>query len=110
MFQGYTSSPANPAEDIRSWDDWKARILDRGAVINEYGERLTAEAFIELVEVHTAPGATIRMSPAKTRTLLNHIDAILADPKYESSWPEMRDTNRNWKDNRGYAFSVGEFS
>jgi hypothetical protein len=107
MFRGYRSSPANPKEDILSWDDWKTRLLADGTVVDEYGAAIPTQDFITLVEQDTAPGATWG---GTGRALLNHIDAILANSLYESSWPDYRNPNSHWKDSRGYAFSAGEFS
>jgi hypothetical protein len=107
-FRGYRSSSTSTEKDTVSWDDWKTRFsMEEGTIFDEYGSPVPLADFIELVEQHTAPGATWGGSG---RPLLNHIDEILADRKYESSWPDYRNPARHWKDNRGYSFSIGEFS
>jgi len=107
-FRGYRDDSVDASETILSWADWKAR-LQSGGILDEYGTPIPVDEFIKMVEKEAGPGVT-SMTSTGPRPLLNHIDAILGDKRYESSWPSYRDTTKHWKDSQGYAFSAGEFS
>lgn len=110
MFRGHRELEGDPTQNIESWADWKQRIRSEGRVIDEYGTPMPTEEFIQMVEKHLSPGKTFSGPGGKPVKLLNHIDTILADPKYEYLWPRMRDPKENWKDAEGFSFGIGEFS
>ena len=75
---------------VASLDDWKRRIeeLD-GMIYDEYGEAITVEKFLALVE-------------SKRDSKLNH--KTYCDELHPSF------AGRNWLDGEGHSFSEGEFS
>ena len=87
-----------------SWDEWKGYVSRSGTVEDEYERTLTFAEFVEVVEVDTAPTATFNGRP-----LLNHVTMLRTDPRY-SGEAQFRDEQQYWLDNKGYSFSLGEFS
>lgn len=116
MFQGYTPESLKqrwahrpdahelPSEyTIKSWEQWKALILSGGIVSDEYDHTLRAEDFIEMVELRS-PGKLVQGNP-----LPNALLALREDPRHRDD-PQWHDEERNWLDDRGFCFSIANFS
>lgn len=87
-----------------SWDEWKCLLQRGGAIEDEYGRTVLFDEFVELVEVHAAPGAKSGDKP-----LSNHVTMLRTDPRYKGN-PEFFDEEKYWLDAKGYSFGIGEFS
>jgi hypothetical protein len=87
-FQGYDDIQPN----ILSFEDWK-RELQEGKIFTEYGEEISFENFVELVESKHKPFNK------------NHYDYCVAEHKARGY-----DMSRDWKDGEGYSFTFSEFS
>lgn len=92
-FQGYRS------ERLVSWKAWK-QFLKNQIIMNEYGERVEYDWFVEMIETDKAPGY---VRPDGHKNLL-HNDAGRND-KYP--W---FDPAQDWDDEDGYSFTTREFS
>ena len=84
---------------IRSWAEWKAVLQRGGEIVDEYGEYFNLEAFIEIVEKFTAPGA----KRSDGTPLTNQIDYLKR--KGIPVNPEQ-----DWLDEQGYSFTISRFS
>lgn len=105
-FRGYRDAEytGNPEDDIVSWEDWKARLRTTGLVFDEYGAPIEVEDFIAMVDNDFSPGKTWGSRP-----LLNHIDEMLNNPQYAYCREAYLDSSINWKDEKGFSFSLREF-
>ena len=74
--------------DIRSWEQWKSRIMDNGTVVDEYGEVVPLTDLIETVE--------------GSRGQQSHYDFCTID--------RSRYAHDQWKDPDGWSFTSREFS
>jgi hypothetical protein len=86
---------------IRSWDEWKALLQRGGEIIDEYGESVTLDAFLERVEKWAAPGVLGHNG----RQLLNHLAEM---EKKAHLYPI--ESQREWVDAKGYSFTILRFS
>ena len=86
-FRGY------PHMRLTSWSAWKEYLKDK-IIINEYGDNVSYEAFVTLIELRKAPN-----SPGSVR----HHNT----EGKEKGWfnPEY-----DWDDDQGYPFGSREFS
>ncbi len=92
-FQGYR------AERLVSWRAWKEFLKDK-IIMDEYGDRVNYDWFINLIETYKAPGY-VREDGHKN---LQHNEQGRIDKR---PWfnPEY-----DWDDEDGYAFCSREFS
>ncbi len=92
-FQGYR------AERLVSWRAWKEFLKDK-IIMDEYGDRVNYDWFINLIETYKAPGY-VREDGHKN---LQHNEQGKIDKR---PWfnPEY-----DWDDEDGYAFCSREFS
>ena len=92
-FQGYNGYGDNPK--IISWEDWKQELQTNGKIFDEYGDELSFDEFVQLVEEN-------HNGKFKGRSNINHYDYCV----------EQRNINISgyWKDNEGFSFTNGEFS
>jgi hypothetical protein len=84
--------------NLTTWASWK-EFLKNQRIVDEYGNVIAYEAFIELVE-SLAPGTL----SSSGRPNLNHNECGRTD-KYPWFDPE-----HDWDDPEGYAFTDREFS
>lgn len=99
--------PEVPPISITSFADWKELLLQPGGVIeSEDGEILTAEEFIEMVEVRLNPKTGSWGNGKNARPLSNRFDLL---EKMKGIYGPV-DPERNWKDADGYSFSMENFS
>jgi hypothetical protein len=92
-FRGY------PAERITSWKAWK-QFLKNQIIMNEYGERMEYEKFVEMIETYKSP----HYMHEDGRMNLQHN----AEGK-KGSYPWFN-RERDWDDEDGYSFTITEFS
>jgi hypothetical protein len=92
-FRGYRP------ERLVSWSAWKEFLRDR-IIMNEYGERVDYDWFVDFVERYKSPGYVHENG----RMNLRHNEAGKND-KYPWFNPEY-----DWDDDRGYSFCSREFS
>ncbi len=92
-FQGYR------AERLVSWRAWKEFLKDK-IIMDEYGDRVNYDWFVNLIETYKAPGY-VREDGHKN---LQHNEQGKIDKR---PWfnPEY-----DWDDEDGYAFCSREFS
>lgn len=90
-FQGY------PFDGLTSWSKWKEYIKDK-LIEDEYGDVISYEEFVKLVEVYKAPN----FIGANGRKNLLHNDEARKHGYFNSS--------RDWDDEVGYSFTTVEFS
>jgi hypothetical protein len=88
-FQGY-----NEDIEIYSWEDWKKVLKEKGKIFNEYGEEISYEEFVKLVEDSKGGEYNGRLNT-------NHYDYCEKDGCI---------TNNDWKDPEGHSFSLSDFS
>ena len=90
-FQGY------PWNKLTSWQAWKEFLKDQ-AIEDEYGDPVSYEDFVKMVEQYKAPG----FCNENGRVNLQH-----NDEGKKSGWfnPET-----DWDDEDGYSFTTKEFS
>lgn len=81
---------------IKSWADWKARLLDGGEVWDEYGERIPTDEFIARVEA---------TDPERRRWQYDWMAEHL--PERVSVQPAE---GMDWLDADGFSFYGGAFS
>ena len=90
---------------LKSWKQWKEYLKDK-PIIDEYGDPVAYDDFVEMVETYKSPGF-VREDGRKN---LDHINEILADPRYSDIRAYYKDTNLHWHDEDGYSFSSRYFS
>jgi|688.fasta_scaffold15859_17 hypothetical protein len=90
---------------LKSWKQWKEYLKDN-PIIDEYGEAVSYEEFVEMVETYKSPGF-VRDDGHRN---LDHIDEILKEQRYADIWREYRDEDVYWHDEDGYSFSSRYFS
>jgi hypothetical protein len=95
-FHGYR------AERLVSWQAWKEFLKDK-VIMDEYGERIDYDWFVEYIEGPKAPSYT----NAHGRKNLQHNDEGRKPSNFGYAWfnPEY-----DWDDPEGYAFCSREFS
>ena len=93
-FQGYKY------DHLTSWKRWKEFLKDQ-IIMNEYGERMDYESFVDLVENWKSPNY---VNPSTGRKNQVHNDCGRND-KYPWFNPEY-----DWDDEDGYSFTSKEFS
>lgn len=98
-FRGYRP------ERLVSWKQWKEFLKDK-VIMDEYGERMTYDSFVDMIETHKAPGY---INPQTGRKNLQHNDSMKND-KYYFKYHFGFDPDIEWDDEDGYAFSSREFS
>jgi len=77
---------------IQSFEDWKEELQTEGKIFDEYGEEISLDDFIRLVESKQAVSSN-----------QNHYDYCIAENR---GW----DMSNDWKDVEGYSFSSSDFS
>ena len=92
-FHGYDGEENQPV--IMSFEDWKRELQTDGKIFNEYGEEISFEDFVKLVD--DKKGGTFNDRPN-----LNHYDYCSEQAFYNM--------NRNRKDPEGHPFTFAEFS
>lgn len=92
-FHGY------PTFELKSWKQWKEFLKDQ-MIKDEYGDTISYEDFVNLIETVKAPGY---VNPNGHRNL-QHNEAGKKD-KYPWFNPEY-----DWDDEDGYSFCSREFS
>jgi hypothetical protein len=118
QFRGYdgqygyiTDSEENDIEvptdfQLKSWKQWKEYLKDK-PIIDEYGESISYDEFVEMVETYKSPNY-VRDDDHKNK---DHITEILGDSRYSGyTWEEYNDSNKHWHDEEGYSFSKRYFS
>lgn len=90
-FQGY------PWNKLTSWKQWK-EFLKNQTIVDEYGEQVSYEWFVNLIETYKSPGYTRDDGHVN----LSHNEEIKKGNWYN---PE-----RDWQDEDGYSFTTSEFS
>lgn len=90
---------------LKSWKQWKEYLKDK-PIIDEYGDPVSYDDFVEMVETYKAP-EFVREDGRKN---LDHINEIVADPRYRDIRSQYTDTNIHWHDEDGYSFSSRYFS
>ena len=80
--------------EIYSFEDWKRELQADGKIFTEYGEEVSFEDFVKLVEAKKA------MSDNKS-----HYDYCLAEHTVRGY-----NMNNDWKDDDGHSFTFSEFS
>ena len=93
-FRGY------PTFKLESWKQWKEFLKDK-TIMDEYGDSMTYDSFVDMVETYKAPGY---INPHNGRKNQLHNEAGKKD-KYPWFNPEY-----DWDDEDGYSFSSREFS
>lgn len=93
-FRGYRHR-----DTLTSWSEWKEYLKDK-IIIDEYGERMDYESFVDMIETWKAPDYV----DPRGRKNLHHNDEIKKDT-YSTFNPQY-----DWDDEQGYAFSSREFS
>lgn len=92
-FQGYK------AERLTSWQAWK-EFLKTQSIRDEYGERIPYAEFVEMIEVYKAPDF---IYPDGHKNLQHNTQGKLDKrPWFNSEY--------DWDDENGYAFTSREFS
>lgn len=89
-FRGYLPENGFQLPAIISFEDWKKTLQAEGKIFNEYGQEISFEDFVKMVE-------TLRSQPN------NHCDYCKKNGLVSSE-------NSDWKDKDGYSFSSYEFS
>lgn len=92
-FQGY------PADQLTGWKHWK-QFLKQHMIKDEYGDTISYEDFVTMVETYKAPGY-VHENGRKNQ---QHNEAGKKD-KYP--W---FNAEHDWDDEDGYAFTSQEFS
>lgn len=95
-FQGYIGEENNPK--IMSFEDWKRELQADGKIFTEYGEEVSFEDFVKLVEDK-------KEGQWREKPNLNHYDYCLSKSK-ERGYTMTND----WKDEDGHSFTGCEFS
>lgn len=90
-FQGY------PWNKLTSWKAWKEFLKDQ-AIENEYGDPVSYEDFVKMVESYKAPG----FCNENGRVNLQHND--------EGKRKGWFNPETDWDDEDGYSFTTREFS
>jgi hypothetical protein len=96
-FRGYRNTWDDPC--VASWKEWKEYLKDK-SIVDECGERISYEEFVQMVEGPKAPGF-VREDGHRN---LSHNEAGKKD-KYPWFNPE-----HDWDDDLGYSFSGRDFS
>lgn len=89
------ANPYPPKPAVRSWSEWKERLLAGGEVWDEYGDQHKVEDFIAAVE---------SSSPEARRRQYDHVKRVR---------PDMCDFEAfdcDWLDADGFSFHAGPFS
>lgn len=81
---------------VKSWADWKARLLDDGEVWDEYGERIPSDEFIARVEA---------TDPERRRRQYDWM--VEHEPERATVQPAE---GMDWLDVDGFSFCGGAFS
>lgn len=84
-FQGYSWL------NLYTWKHWKEYLKDK-TIMDEYGDVISYEDFIEIVEVHKRPSDKLKQHNVEGKK------SMYFDPAYD------------WDDADGYAFTSREFS
>lgn len=92
-FRGY------PDRELKSWQAWKQYLRTR-VIVNEYGERVPYEWFVDHVEGVKSPAYV----------LANGIKNLHHNHEAKRSHPEWLDPKLDWNDQENYAFSSRDFS
>ena len=92
-FQGYDGIEDSP--NIKSWEDWKRELQEDGKIFDEYGDELSFEEFVQLVEENH--NGKFRDIPN-----INHHDYCVKNGNINMSG--------SWKDDEGFSFSNSDFS
>ena len=90
---------------LKSWKQWKEYLKDK-PIIDEYGDSISYEDFVEMVETYKSP----EFVSEDGRKNLDHINEIVADPRYRDIRSQYTDPNIHWHDEDGYSFSSRYFS
>jgi len=85
-FQGYTWN------HLTSWKQWK-EFLKNKVIIDEYGEVMPYDEFVQMLETYKAPG--------HVRESDGHVNLVHND---------LYKSDRDWTDEDGYSFTTTEFS
>jgi len=95
-FQGYKY------DGLTTWQKWKEYLTDK-LIYDEYGEQISFDKFVELVEVHTHPNYVIvnEYHPQGYKVKVHNEEGR------KEGWfnPEY-----DWDDPEGYSFCSREFS
>lgn len=94
-FRGY------PSDELESWKQWREFLKDK-IIKDEYGETVSYDNFVDMIETIKAPGYVNPLTGKKNQ---QHNDAMKKDKYYFGFDPNME-----WDDEDGYAFSSREFS
>jgi hypothetical protein len=92
-FQGY------PYDQLVSWTAWKEFLKDK-IIMDEYGERINYDWFVHMVEKEKAPGY-VREDGHK------NLQRNTESKKDNRPW---FNSEYDWDDNLGYAFTKKDFS
>jgi hypothetical protein len=84
-FQGY------PWMHLTSWQQWKEFLKDE-VIVDEYGEVMQYEKFVQMLETYKAPGY------------------VREDGHVNSRHNDQYKSERDWTDDDGYSFTTTEFS
>lgn len=84
--------PVQQFPDLRSWENWKAFLANQ-LIVDEYDTEIPFEQFVLIVEC--------------SKFGRNHFDACTES---FSDWEERAGKGIDWKDDKGWSFSSGEFS
>jgi hypothetical protein len=95
-FQGYNESQP----EIYSFEDWKRELQADGKIFDEYGQEISFEDFVKLVE-----DKKISKGRDKSKPNINHYDYCFAE--HEERGYDMKNS---WKDDKGHSFTFTEFS
>ena len=94
-FQGYRWNK------LTSWKQWKEFLKDQ-SIVDEYGELVSYEEFVNMVETYKAPGFVREDGHVN----LQHNAYVQENSRFPSDFnPEY-----NWDDEDGYSFTTHEFS
>jgi hypothetical protein len=97
-FQGYKY------DGLTSWERWKDHLQrsidDKCKIVDEYGEYISFEDFVQMIETYKAPGY-VREDGHKN---LQH-----NEEGRKGQW-QYFNPDRDWDDEMGYAFTMTEFS
>lgn len=91
--------------ELKSWSQWK-EYLQNLPIVDEYGDRVEYQEFVEMVETYKNPGYDL----GEGRVNKDHITEILSDPRYRDIWSEYQNPDEHWHDQLGYSFSSRYFS
>lgn len=94
-FQGHNNEDY---PEIYSFEDWKRELQADGKIFSEYGEEISFEDFVKLVEEK-------QNGKWNDRPNLNHYDWCK-----EHSEERGYSMDNDWKDKEGYSFTFSEFS